>query len=264
MIRNGILRSDLNRIFKSPILWASVLVSMICMALNLVNFKKEYLDQFVHQGTLNLFLFSAVVVGGGLLSVIAPVLPVLTFGTSIWDDVESGYIRLILVRMKFSKYIRQRILSVAISGGAVFLVSMMLNWGIMALLDSSNSPVLDYGLVTKAFGNVYAYSMLLYCALYVLLATVFGALQALLATGVSLLAQNRYVGLIVPAVLYHSGRIFFALSGFRFSFLPWYSYSITDAKTSSGEVYYDYAFYMILFVILLFLGWKRVKLSGRL
>ena len=264
MKQTGILRSDLKRIFLSPIFWAAIVVSMICMALNLANFKKAILDQYIHQGTLNLFIYSAVIIGGGMLSVIAPVLPVLTFETCIWDDMESGYIRSILVRMKFSKYMLQRIVSISISGGAVFLVSMTLYWGILVFIDPSDSPMIEHGLTSMAFGSIYAYSMLLYCVFYVLLVTIFGALQALLAAGVSLLAQNRYVGLIVPAVLYHSGRIFYALSGYRFSILPWYSYSISDAKATSSAVYYDYSFYLVLCVIVFILGWKRAKRSGRL
>jgi len=264
IMHTGILRNDLKRIFTSPVFWATVAVSMICMALNLADFKEVFLYQFPHLGTLNLFLYSAVVVGGGMLSVIAPVLPVLTFGTCIWDDMESGYIRSILVRMKLSKYIRQRIVSISLSGGATFFVSMLLYWGIMVFLDPANSPMIEIGFSTTAFGSIYAYSMLLYCMFYIVLIMVFGALQALLAVGVSLLAQNRYVGLIVPAVLYHAGRIFYALTNYRFSFLPWYSYSITDAKTTSGQVYYDYAFYLILCIVVFVLGWKRAMRSGRI
>jgi len=262
MKKNGIFYSDIKRIALSPVFWSAIVINIACMAVNLFNWK-DFLGQYRTVGTLNLFFYGAVYAAGGLMAPIAPILPVLAFGTSIFDDMESGYLRQILTRMKKSTYLMQRVLSIAISGGGVFAISMTIFWIFLPLIDSAKSPMIDVGPIQAAFGSIYGYSMLAYFVFYIFAVTLFGALQALLSTGVSLLAQNRYVGLIVPAIIFHGGRLFYGLTGYRFSFVPWYSYAIS-IKETSGAVYYEFAFYLVICAATIMLGWNRAKKSGRI
>lgn len=260
MKQNGLFQSDIKRIISSPVFWSAVAISVICMIINLCTYQ-EFLGQYLIVGTLNRFYFGAIFAAGGVMAPLVPILPVLAFGTSIYDDVESGYIRQILTRMKRSTYLMQRMASVAIAGGSVFVISMILFWLFLPLFDSNQSPMIEYSPIQGAFGNVYNYSMFAYFVLYIFVIALFGSLQALLSTGVSLLAHNRYIGLIVPAILFHGGRLIYSLTGYRFSVLPWYSYSL-PLKGTAGAVTYEFVFYLILCMGTIAFGWKRVKKRG--
>ena len=142
--------------------------------------------------------------------VFLPVFSVLGYASNFCGEYESGYYRLILSRMKPQKYAQVRIISVALSGGAIVAIPYLLlclaavHIGVPEI--TSNTLRVDPDLEMVVIAQTYGIGMMV--AVKVLLGFLFGAAWALVGLAFAVWMPNKYVSLIAPFVLYQSMWIF--------------------------------------------------------
>lgn len=173
-------------------------------ALLTYNFVKESL----HAGSVYYAIVNILAASGFI--VFLPVFPVLGYASNFCGEYESGYYRLILSRMKPQKYAQVRIISVALSGGAIVAIPYLLlclaaiHTGVPEI--TSNTLRVDPDLEMVVIAQTYGVGVMV--AVKVLLGFLFGAAWALVGLAFAVWMPNKYVSLIAPFVLYQSMWIF--------------------------------------------------------
>lgn len=143
-------------------------------------------------------------------TIFLPVFPVLGYSSRFCGEYESGYYRLILSRMKPQAYARARIISVALSGGAIVAVPYLLTCLAAVCLETPELTGLDFLRVEAdvemvVIGRTYGLGAMV--AVKVLLGFLAGSTWALVGLAFAVWIPNRYVSLIAPFVLYQSHYI---------------------------------------------------------
>lgn len=147
--------------------------------------------------------------------VFLPVFPVLGYASRFCGEYESGYYRLILSRMKPGEFAQVRIISVALSGGVIIAVPLLLICLAAVYLEvpvppDVNALRVETDLEMVAIGLTYGVGAMV--AVKILLGFLSGATWALTGLAFAVWMPNKYVSLIAPFVLYQSMHILAAKS----------------------------------------------------
>ena len=168
----------------------------------------NFITESFHSGSVYYAIVNILAASG--FTVFLPVFPVLGYASNFCGEYESGYYRLILSRMKPQKYAQVRIISVALSGGAIVAIPYLLlclaavHSGVPEITSNTLrvDPDLEMVVIAKAYG------VGVMVAVKVLLGFLFGAAWALIGLAFAVWMPNKYVSLIAPFVLYQSMWIF--------------------------------------------------------
>ena len=147
----------------------------------------------------------------GFFAVIMAVLP---FADSLSRDKDEHLLDSMLVRTSYARYLRAKILAVALSGAAAVLLPVGLMLGICYLIYPVE-PVHVLGIYFN-FSEIYTRHLIqpglplnpsvgTYAALCLLFPGLFGAAYALLGLGVSFLTRNAMVAQGIPFMCYSFG-----------------------------------------------------------
>ena len=168
----------------------------------------NFVTESLHSGSVYYAIVNILAASG--FTVFLPVFPVLGYASSFCGEYESGYYRMILSRMKPQKYAQVRIISVALSGGAIVAIPYLLlclaavHSGVPEI--TSNTLRVDTDLEMVVIAQTYGVGVMV--AAKVLLGFLFGAAWALIGLAFAVWMPNKYVSLIAPFVLYQSMWIF--------------------------------------------------------
>ena len=168
----------------------------------------NFVRESIHAGSVYYAIVNILAASG--FTVFLPVFPVLGYASDFCAEYESGYYRLILSRMKPQKYAQVRIISVALSGGAIVAIPYLLlclaaiHTGVPEI--TSNTLRVDPDLEMVVIAQTYGVGVMV--AVKVLLGFLFGAAWALVGLAFAVWMPNKYVSLIAPFVLYQSMWIF--------------------------------------------------------
>lgn len=168
----------------------------------------NFVTESHHAGSVYYAIVNILAASGFI--VFLPVFPVLGYASNFCGEYESGYYRMILSRMKPQKYAQVRIISVALSGGAIVAIPYLLlclaaiHTGVPEI--TSNTLRVDPDLEMVVIAQTYGIGVMV--AVKVLLGFLFGAAWALVGLAFAVWMPNRYVSLIAPFVLYQSMWIF--------------------------------------------------------
>lgn len=137
----------------------------------------------------------------------AAVFPVLAYASEFCEEYQSGYYRMIFVRIGVKRFGIMRIVSVALSGGVIIAVPIGLVCMVALYCGIPGVPSgSDEGLMAGS-------AMMRYVAEYgdwyvvlwkVFLGFLFGCVWALVGFAFAVWLSNRYVALIAPFVLYEA------------------------------------------------------------
>lgn len=137
-----------------------------------------------------------------------PVFPVLGYSSKFCEEYASGYYRMILSRMNPKKFAQTRIISVALSGGAIVAIPYLLvclaaiHSGVPEITPDANTLRVDTDLEMMVIAQTYGVGVMV--AAKVSLGFLFGAAWALVGLAFAVWMPNKYVSLIAPFVLYQS------------------------------------------------------------
>ena len=130
----------------------------------------------------------------------------LPFAESFCDDYGSGYVHHIVTRISPRRYVLQRCLSTAISGGIVMGSIMALTILVCILLGAPVTSMDDMHFLENTLWNkaglLYIWNGNLMYMMRILIAFLFGCVWSLVGLAVSAFVPNRYVTLVFPFVLY--------------------------------------------------------------
>jgi ABC-type transport system involved in multi-copper enzyme maturation permease subunit len=214
---SGILREEFERAFRNSRFLVVFLLSLACFAYGLYEasrFSQGFqpgTDASLKQNAYELWLF---VHYRSFFLYLAPIAAALPFVDSLWVDRSQGFLRFILARTTYRRYLAAKVLAnltagaVAVGGPLLLLYAYTNLTAARVLPDSSvmfttwggqnGSPLgLLAGLYTQQPG---AYILSL-----IALAGLFGAAYATLGLAVSSLVHNRYVALSTPFIVFVVG-----------------------------------------------------------
>jgi hypothetical protein len=199
-----IISEELLRAFRNH---RFILVMLLALASFVIgNYRSPLLtfspDLIIHP--VNRLLLNLNYGGFGFLAALLAALP---FADSFLADRDQGFLRMIILRTPYHRYLIAKVLAVALAGGASLLISEMIVFllGLASPADwSSITMTAGVGgggsLPTGPLRNLYALNPLIYLLYLLVSAFGFGAMCALLGLAASSIIHNRYVALAAPLV----------------------------------------------------------------
>ena len=186
---------------------------------------------------------------------IIPLLAVLPFGGSFYDDRKSGYIKNVCIRTKREVYYKAKYIAVFLSGGIAIAIPLMLNLMLSALLLPALKP--DNACNTTITGTTMAYELfythpLLYSLLFILIDFIFGGVIATIALSYTYYTEYKFGAMIAPFVLY-----FFLYSLMNLLDKTQYSLFFMLNAGASGNHVLLYLFAFLLFFLLSYVLFMR-------
>lgn len=173
----------------------------VCITVYLMSAVLTYMpldhSRSVYNGIASVFGLSGFVL-------FAAIFPGLAYAAVFCEEYNSGYLKMILSRIGWERYGQTRIVSTALSGGVMFLLSFFIiysvlyHYGIPGVPSGSDEGSFD-GMVMIAYVRQYGdWSVFVG---RVLLGFFFGCLWATVGLAFAVWIPNRYVALIAPFVL---------------------------------------------------------------
>lgn len=207
-------------------------------------------------GALNVFLFS-VHFDRNYMNMVVPLIAAIVSGRFLYDELQSGFGKQIILRLGHKKYLFKRLYSTARDAFIAIVISMCVVLLFAYLI--SPQPSYRFGFVNaeSVFSYVYQKSLLLYIILFILNNGVVAAEYALLACGLFVCLNNRYVGYIIPSVFYTFSTYVHGVQIGRFSLLP--SNTLTFNLTTPIKLFQDHLMLLILGILLCTLGYSKWK-----
>lgn len=221
-----LLKTELKKMFKSNGLKISVLCSLIIVAcqtiwfiinvrmVNNYDFQQRLLDTGIKEkgmwfengileGWIGCEPFSPY---NGMLFMILPLLAILPFGLSFYDEWKSGYCEHIITSRNIKEYIICKITVVFISGGIGAVFPLLLSLIVSACyLPAISTDVLALQSVlndTYMFSFLYYDYPVFYALVYSLIVFVYGGIFSMLAFMVSRWMNNKFIILSFPLIVH--------------------------------------------------------------
>lgn len=241
-IRRGILSRDF---------WLAVAIFLIAGFVNYYsNISSAGLS---HVGGLTTFIHSTIM-GYSIFSYIAPFIAGFPMGGDYITRFTGGYINQELLRIEKKTYVKTKIISIAIVGAMVFVISCIIFLVICLIMDSSISIRLLPMRYVSAYKHIYVRSLLLYCIMIILNSALFGASYSLLTLGVSSWCPNRILTLAIVSVFY-IGTGF--LNGFNLFGIPILPCAAFVMLVSGGAAIKDHILVSVIGIVLFILGFRK-------
>ena len=131
---------------------------------------------------------------------------VLPYADSFCKDYNSGYYRFILYRVSATKYAMMKCFVAAISGAFVMAINMSLAVLLSNIcageIDTVDRVAFMQHTVWGKNGIILLYDGIIYYAIRIFIAAMFGSVWALVGLLTAVVIVNKYVTMIVPFVIY--------------------------------------------------------------
>jgi len=136
---------------------------------------------------------------------IFPLLAVLPFGSSFFEDIKSGYIINVCTRVEKKIYFKAKYLAVFLSGGVAVVAPLLLNLVLSSMFMPAFIP--DNGTVGTISPTTMAYEVffthpLIYVLMFIVIDFIFAGVIATLALSYTYFTEHRFGVMIVPFVFY--------------------------------------------------------------
>ena len=207
-MRNEIKRTilfDFKRVIFSWQLYTAIVIILLGAIITYSrNFYIKNLCNLTFIGTINTFIYSNIV-GNNIIVLLAPVIASMVYCGNYIEDMKTGLYKQIAARVTPIKYLISKIASAIIWGGGVFLLSYLLIFIAIAILDPAASVRTQLNR-ESLFGLIYDRSMLLFCFAFVGYTFFFGATYSLVSLGIAMISKNIYLAMGFPFFIYYTSR----------------------------------------------------------
>lgn len=214
----SILMIELKRGFKNKTFFFSVLLGIV---IGNIEFFKEVLplaskleEYLAYDNPMNdISWLYANWLGGHLTSIysyvfflLLPVISILPFATSGFEDIKSGFIKNITIRVDKGKYYFAKYIAVFVTGGTAVVLPLVFNLALSAtvlpsvLPQKNSSTFILYG--THIGTELFFSHPYLYIFLYLLFDFIFAGLIATLSLVVGYMAEHKFEVIFVPFIGY--------------------------------------------------------------
>lgn len=190
---------------------------------------------------------------------ILPLLAVIPFGASFYEDRKSGYIVNVCIRVKKETFYRAKYIAVFLSGGLSIIIPLLLNLMLSSLFLPAILP--DNGCNTTITCKTMAFEIfytnpLLYVLMFVLIDFVFAGVIATIALSYSYFTDHKFGVLAAPFALY-----FFLYSLTNLLDLTNYSpfYILNGGAGNNHILTYIFTFFLFFGLSFLIFMWRGKK-----
>lgn len=151
------------------------------------------------------------------LALIAPLIASLPFSISYIEDIETGYLKFIYLRISKKKYLLVRILTNALVSGIVIFISSIIIF-IMLLIIFGINYNSEFNNVTGIAKEIYFYNKLYYFLFILIMSFIFNIAFSTLSLGLSPYLKNKYLTVLSSFGYYViSATIFITLHLYKFN-----------------------------------------------
>lgn len=216
----SIMRIEIHRAFCNRMMASSLIVGTVIVMAHIVQY---VLPQYItaclieEMAGKNLSLFPkdvfGVWLGGGTYSMesflyylLLPILAVLPFGGSYFEDRKGGLLKNICIRTEKKRYLKAKLTAAFLSGGMAFVVPLIVSLLICATLfpslipqpSSSTSAVSAFSI----FYEIYFTHPYLYILIYLAIDFIYAGIMAVIALAATMFTEYKFMVLITPFIFY--------------------------------------------------------------
>lgn len=268
-----ILKIEINRSFKNKLFLVSLILSSalvvwfsierlpVCIEKN-NTFSTQFIpDDFLEISFTNWLGSHNIFLQQNIFYLILPLLVTIPYGSSFFDDINSGYIKSISVRASKKDYLVAKYVSVFISGGVSAIFPMILSFIISSaflptMLPESSYIYTNIWSVNKWADLFFKFPMI-YVFLYMLLLFIFSGIVASMSLLITYCSFKSFLPLVFPFFIYICSSLLFELINMR-AFSPRNFLTPNDVDgTTFSVVIICILFFIISFVPYYFIGVKK-------
>ena len=192
---------------------------------------------------------------------ILPLLAVIPYAGTVYDDVQSGYYRSIMLRSSRKKYFVSKGIMVILSGGICVSVPLILNFVLTAtqLPLLRPDPYIAIGPATSELGCEFFYQHpFAYTMMYLLIDFMAGGMIALAAATLCYMVSHKLLALLLPYVVYYG---LYSLCGIFNTHIYAPNFFLLPGM---GIEHINTVLLMIAVTVFIFAGyaWKEYKFEG--
>lgn len=216
------LRSEIYRAIVSPMFLLALALGLLAISVELYSYcaVPEYVKLRVHPFTCNAYIAFTVAERSPLLLVV-PLIAVLPSADSYALDRSQGFLRFVLMRTSFQRYLAAKFLANLLAGGLALSLPLLLAFAYTnvryprGLLPIGEEILLPGGMPDGPLGYLYRSVPDLYVLFLIGLALVVGATYSTFGMAIASVTVNRYVALATPFLLYHVANFALANVGWE-------------------------------------------------
>ena len=209
------VREEVYRVARSPRFWAATALGLMLLIPGALQYNEGPKD--VPGMNPNLYnVYEAFMwAEKAWLILFVPVLAALPFADSYALDRVSGYLRAVLMRASYRRYLLTKLGTNLLAGGLVLVLPLILFFLVSHFLFAADLPSIQEARMrpTGPASSLYWDHPTLFIGFLIGVAFAFGAVYATLGMAISFWATNRYVVLATPFVLYHAANFILGVAG---------------------------------------------------
>ncbi|WP_346930172.1 hypothetical protein [Clostridium sp.] len=210
------LRIELKRAFKRKTFLFALLVGiMFCVLDNIEsnyyniiqaysgynNYFNEFLKSAVESPYYSFALFSTTELSS-IFIMIMPILTAISYSDSYLEDVNSGFLKNILLRCSKRKYLQSKFLANFIISGITISIPLLIQLLLLLATQPNIKPEKLYNAMIIGGLNLdmYLNQPLLYTLIWIFISFMFAGAISSIALGFSIIIRNKFVVLIAPFI----------------------------------------------------------------
>lgn len=197
------LRTEMRRAFCSKTFWVTFILMLVLLE-RATSFEFRFLLNrgYLSEGTWQeKFLEAAGYGGGDLVVFFCPLVVVIPYMLSYRKERDSGYRQLMVLRASGSAYRRAKLLAVAVSGAAAVCLPFLCWIAVCFFLGTGRTDPFGNNVLNQINDSwlpLLESRQTLLVILYLVNASLVGAVFALLGLGVSAIIRSRYLAVLFP------------------------------------------------------------------
>ncbi|QAA32901.1 hypothetical protein [Clostridium manihotivorum] len=250
-------KQEMRRALYSKNMIIAIVLSCICMfsGILLGNFYVEKKDAVYY------FMLAHSLGRTSLLSLLGPVIVSLPFAASFLEDKDSGFLKLILLKISRKKYLLTRIISNAIAGALSITVPLIIVFIFYSLIYGVKTGGMAAGKYAGDLDWLSVNKPVLFVIVILVLSFIFGIVISTLGLGLSTVIKSKYLTIILPFLFsIFTGTVFqyFGINKiFDFELAGLFDFNLTGLVNLRHILLYDSI--LCLLGILLFVNFSRGK-----
>lgn len=141
-----------------------------------------------------------------LYTILIPLIAIFPYAGSLYQDIKSGYVKIIFTKVSKKKYFVSKIIAAFLSGGTAVVIPLILNLFLTALFVPALRPDASTMMFSindgSMFSDIYYSKPFVYILLYMLLIFMMAGVFCVMCLAVSFLVDNYFVVLTSVFIYY--------------------------------------------------------------
>lgn len=207
MMKKAIL-FELKRGFRSSGFLVSCLIGVAICILDLVVFCKVFWLDLNEKIVLQVWIGTDYQLAfNNLYYVLLPILAALPFGASYYQDLKTGYVKNVCIKISRKEYFAAKSIATFLSAQVAvmmpLLFNLILSMGIVPLRVPEKLTFLNAGILDRSlFAKIFYTTPLLYCILFILLDGLFAGILSLYSICIAEWVESAFSAIATPFVVY--------------------------------------------------------------